>query len=280
MTKSERLLKDGTIAQGVAPLAGNGSLAIPVPVFQQELVGNANQYYPDKLRLFSFGKKKLLGDVLSDLWQGPTALYSFPPTTMQMKVVSTSAGDTAAGIGIRQVHIDYLDANYKLKTTSVTLNGLTPVLTVPTDILRINAFHSMSTGSNVVGVGDVTLTAAGNGTVYSLIAAGDNTARQAIYTIPDGMWGYISHWQASSGSTGNHFCQTILAATTHNMEYYPGTFLLQDEHGTQNGGVSITFPIPLPMPPKTDIRLAAIGDAVNANITALGAIMGWLEPVI
>lgn len=272
-----KLLKDGTIAQGVVELTEDGHIASPVPFFQQDLIGNARNYYPDRSRGFTFGKKKLLNDVLSDLWGGPTALYVFPTAPVQMAMVSTSANDTANGTGVRAVRIHYLDHNYQPQTTDVTLNGLTPVLTTPTDILRVNGLHAIAVGSNVIAVGNISLT--NNGTTYGFITAGDNTARQAIFTVPDGVWGYIDHWQASSGSSGNHFCQTILAATTHDGVIFPGVFLLQDEQGTQNNGTVIQFPIPIPIPPKTDVRIAAIGDGNASNITALGAIMGWFEPV-
>lgn len=272
-----KLLKDGTVAQGFVELTEDGHIASPVPFFQQDLIGNARNYYPDRSRGFTFGKKKLLNDVLSDLWGGPTALYVFPTAPVQMAMVSTSANDTANGTGVRAVRVHYLDHNYQPQITDVTLNGLTPVLTVPTDILRVNGLHAIAVGSNVIAAGNISLT--NNGTTYGFIAAGDNTARQAIFTVPDGVWGYIDHWQASSGSSGNHFCQTILAATTHDGVIFPGVFLLQDEQGTQNNGTVIQFPIPIPIPPKTDVRIAAIGDGNASNITALGAIMGWFEPV-
>ena len=272
-----KLLKDGTVAQGFVELTEDGHIASPVPFFQQDLIGNARNYYPDRSRGFTFGKKTGLGNVLSDLWGGPTELYVFPAAPVQMSVVSTSANDTANGTGMRAVRIHYLDHNYQPQITDVTLNGLTPVLTTPTDILRVNGMHAIAVGSNIVSVGAISLTA--NGTTYGYIYAGDNTARQAIFTVPDGVWGYIDHWQASSGSSGNHFCQTILAATTHDGILFPGVPLLQDEQGTQNGGNIIPFPIPIPIPPKTDVRIAALADQTNAGVTALGAIMGWFEPV-
>lgn len=276
---SLRKLSDGTLAQGVVVLTENGEIANPVPFLQQDLIGNARNYYPDRARGFVFGKKRNLGNVLSDLWGGPTALYVFPASPMQMQIVSSSANDAAAETGVRAVRIHYLDHNYQPQITDVTMNGTTPVLTVPTDIIRINGMHAMAVGSNVVSVGNISLQAIGGAVTYGFITAGDNTSRQAIYTVPDGMWGYISHWQASSGSANNHFCQTIVAATTHDAVVIPGVFLLQDEAGTQNGGLSIDFPIPIPIPPKADVRMLAIGDASNAGITALGAIMGWFEPV-
>lgn len=173
--------------------------------------------------------------------------------------------------------IHYLDANYQQKTELVTMNGTTPVLTVATDILRVNRFHSARNGSFVVAAGKISLTADGGATTYSLVPAGLNSSRQAVYTVPAGVTGYVSHWQASSGSTGNHFCTLTLAATQHDGAYVSGTFLAVDEAGTQNGGMSMNLPVPIRIPAKADVQIVAQSDASNANVTAIGAIMGWFE---
>jgi hypothetical protein len=272
-----KLLGNGEIAQGIVELAGNGDIANPVPILQQQLIGSAKNFYPDKVRGFVFGKRSLIGNVVVDLWEGPTDRYVPPAAPVQMSVASSSASDTAAGTGVRQIMIHYLDASYKPQIALVTLNGLTPVLTTETDILRINGVHSIAVGSAGSPVGNISIAA--GGVTYAYMVAGFNTARQAFYTVPDGYWGYINHWQQSSGSTGNHFCQTILQATTHDGAQWPGIFLIQDEAGSQNGGCSIDFPIPIPIPPRTDVKISAVADAANANVIALGAIMGWFEPV-
>ena len=270
-------LDDGTIAQGVVILAQTGEIADAAPLLQQDLIGNARGYYPDKSRGFVFGKKTGLNNTVCDMWEGPTALYVFPNAPMQMALVSSSINDAAAGTGVQAVHIHYLDHSYQPKTVAIITNGTTPVLTVPTDILRINGMHAIAVGSGQVAAGNISLTNVAGTVTYAYIAAGYNTARQAIYTVPDGMWGYINHWQASSGSANNHFCQISIKATTHAGEAIP-VFLLQDETGTQNGGISIDFPTPIPIPPRTDVKMSAVSDASNAAVTALGAIMGWFEP--
>lgn len=274
-----KLLKDGTIAQGVVELTEDGQIASPVPFFQQDLIGSVKNWYPNRIRGFVFGKKTGLNDALSDLWGGPTAIYQFPSSPIRMQISSTNANDTAAGTGLRQILIHYLDDNYLPQIEIVTLNGLTPVLTAATNILRINGMHAVAVGSNLRSVGAISLTNLAATITYGFIDANFTSSRQAIFTVPDGVFGYINHWQLSSGSTGNHFCQTILAASTREGISYPGVFLLQDEHGSQNNGAIVQFPIPIPIPPKTDVRISAISDAPNAGVTALGAIMGWFEPV-
>lgn len=247
------------------------------PFLQQDLIGNRKFPQQDRTRGFVFGHATGVNNTYKDLWEGPTANYVFPTSGMQMAVVSTSASDAAAGIGLRTLHIHYLDTNYKTQEESITLNGTTPVNTVATNIYRINNMHAETVGSSGYAVGNVSLTNTGGTVTYGIIMAGSNSSHSAIYTVPAGVTGYISHWQASSGSTGNHFCQIEVLATCHDDVIWPGTFLTQDIQGTQNGGVSIEFPIPIPIPEKTDVKMRAISDAANAGVNALGAIMGWFE---
>lgn len=185
----------------------------------------------------------------------------------------------AAGTGIQRVEIHYLDNLLNIQTLRIELAGTNPVLTPVNNIYRINSLHAIRVGSGGVAAGNISLTAVGGAITYGYISAGNNTARQAIYTVPNGYNGYINHWQASSGSASNHFAQISLEATTLDDELWPGVFLLQDEQGTQNGGLSIDFPIPIPIPAGADVKISAISDAGAANVTALGAIMGWFEAI-
>lgn len=147
------------------------------------------------------------------------------------------------------------------------------------NILRVNGVHAIEVGSGGVAAGNISVTAVGGAVTYGYISIGSNTARQAVYTVPNGYNGYISHWQASSGSAGNHFAQTSLVATTHDGRLWPGVFLMQDELGTQNGGDNVNFPTPILIPSRSDVKLNAVSDAANANVTTLGAIMGWFEKI-
>ena len=254
----------------------NQALHITSP-FDMGMVGNFNYGPTNRQRGFVFGRRTLVQNTIVDLWDGPTDRYVFPTVAQQMMVVSSSASDAAAGTGIRKVRIHYLDDNYDTQEEEVTLNGTTPVNTVATNILRINIVHASEVGSNQVSVGNISVKNTGNTITYSYLAAGWNISRQAVYTIPRGVTGYITHWQASSGSTGNHFCTTTVRATTHDGEQFPGVFLVQDETGTQNGGISINFPTPIPIMERSDVKISAISDAVNANVIAIGAIMGYFE---
>jgi len=249
-----------------------------VPLLQEDLITNANGYYPNKSLGFALGYNPAVNNTYVDLWQGPTPNYVFPTTPQQMAVVSSSASDAAAGTGIQTVYIHYLDTNYNPQSEVVTLNGVTPVNTVATNILRINAFHAQTVGTTGAAVGNISLTNLGATVTYGYIPATNNTARQAVFTIPAGMNGYLTHWQASSGTvTGTHFTRVSIRATQHLGVLVPGVFLAQDEQGTLNGGGNASYTVPIRFPAMCDIKMSAISDAGSANAQTMGAMYGWIE---
>jgi hypothetical protein len=117
-------------------------------------------------------------------------------TQAQRSIVSTSANDSAAGTGARQVIIYYLDATGAGPfTETVTLNGLTAVNTVNTNICFIERMQVVSVGSNGSNVGTLNLyTGTGaTGTIFAAIGlgavaagVGDNETFYAHHYVPVG----------------------------------------------------------------------------------------------
>lgn len=263
-------------AGAVGPAAGNTA---NIPLLQQDLIGNTNSYYPGRAFNNVIGRAPVVNNTRIDMWEGPTATYVFPTVGQQMSLVSTSANDTALGSGIQTVYVHALDANYNPVDFIIALNGTTPVLTAQTNLFRINGIHATTIGTTSgTAAGNVSITNVGGTVSYGVIIAGNNTARQAIFTIPAGKTGYLSHWQGSSGAaSGNHFTQIAIRATQHIGVRLPGVFLGIDEQGTLNGGISVNYPVPIKFPEKTDIKMSAISDASNAAVIAMGAMFGWVE---
>lgn len=186
----QKLDSNGNPAVGV----WNGVEVVPYQPFDQALVDNAARGYPGMSTGFVFGRRTLsVQNTLVTLWDGPTPLYAFPTSAQQMKIASESASDSAAGIGVRKVRIHYLDGDYVPHEETVTLNGMAAVNMVATDVFRINRIHAEEVGSNVISVGKISLTNLAGSVTYSLIPAGLTSSRQAVYTVPAGVTGYVSH---------------------------------------------------------------------------------------
>ena len=83
-----------------------------------------------------------------DVWSGTATTLPIPVSTgVQMTVVSTSGNDAAAGSGIRTIEIHYLDANGNEQIEGVTMNGVTGVNTVATNIRFVNEFYAETVGT-------------------------------------------------------------------------------------------------------------------------------------
>lgn len=254
-----------------------------VPLLQRDLIDDGDGYYPSKIAFevegAGTGVNNTDVDVANIGAAGAAANYVFPAAGgIQMSVISTSANDAAAGTGIRTVTIHYLDASYNAQQETVTLNGVGRVNTVATNILRVNDLHTITAGAGAFAAGNVTLENTAGTVIYARIPTGQNRSRNAVFTIPAGKNGYLTHWNASSGTAaGSHYTVFRLLATTHENTLYPGIFIIQDAVGTLNSGNNIDYDIPIHLPAMTDIKVQVISDAGAANAIVNSHFSGWYE---
>lgn len=137
-----------------------------------------------------FGAAFTFGDVTTSS-TATTAVrrtaYTEQSSGAQRSIKSASANDTAAGTGARQVTITYLDSTGAGPYTEVvTLNGTTAVNTVATNICYIEKVVVTSAGSGGSNVGILSLftAAAGGGSAFVTISAGDNQTFFAHHYVP------------------------------------------------------------------------------------------------
>lgn len=131
--------------------------------------------------------------------------YIEQTTNAQRSISSTSVNDTSAGTGAIKVKICYLTANFEGPYEEVvTLNGLTAVNTVATNICFIEKMEVLDVGS--LGGNDGTIrihtALAGGGSVFASIAAGDNRTFYSHHYIPNGKTMHLMSLNASAITTG------------------------------------------------------------------------------
>lgn len=117
------------------------------------------------------------------------SVYTPPGNNAQRSVKSTNANDSAAGTGARKVKITYLDAACNGPfTETVTLNGVTGVNTVATNIALIEKLEVAEVGSGGGNAGAIQLMTglAGGGSVIGQIQIGDNLTYWAHHYVPAG----------------------------------------------------------------------------------------------
>lgn len=259
------------------PHAGNKPRVSSMPYLYDVAEGNI----PNHISFRQIGRNGDVDNLLEDLWD-VGGVYVYPPAGgIQMQVSSTSANDSAAGIGARQVAIHYLDSSYNEQSETITLNGVTPVNTVATNILRVNGFHVITVGSNGYSVGSIRLHNVGATIFYSQVSAGYNVSFQAIYTVPLGKILYITDWQVGIGAAGGgKFGEFVLKATCDvDGTLMPGVFQIKDIVPAQDGQSSSDLAVPVKIPAMADIKISVTSDAANANAICSGHFEGWMETI-
>lgn len=203
--------------------------------------------------------------------------YTFPATAQQMEVISSSANDAAAGTGAQTVEINYLDNTYASKTEVITLNGVTAVPTVATNILRINTFRVKTTGTGLANAGDIDIRALADTPIYSRIATGINRAINCSYTVPLGKRLFIYNLLFSSGSNvANRPVRFITKANYDNVSMSKvGFFIPYTNIIITDGTCDVPIESPTVFPATVDIKV----NAISPDGAAYGAvtIRGWVE---
>lgn len=221
------------------------------------------------------GYNGALSNSFEDLWSvGGTV--NFPATAQQMEVISSSASDTSGGTGARTVEITYLDGSFVQKTTTVTLNGTTPVATSVSDIYRINFFRVKTVGTGGENAGDIDIRNLADTPIYSRIAAGTNRGINGFYTIPAGKTLYIFNILFSAGSNvANRPVRFVTKATYDNIAGSTISFFMPYTNVIiTDGSVDVPIEAPTILPAGTDLKVSAI----CPDGAAYGAVTlrGWL----
>jgi hypothetical protein len=220
-----------------------------------------------------------VGTGREDIWEAG-GFYPFPTVALQMKIVSSSANDTAAGTGARTALLVYLDASYNTQTETITLNGTTPVNTVATNILRVQDLHVTTVGSTGSNVGSLTLTNTAGSTTYSLMGPEINRARTAIYTVPAGYRAFITSWRTGGvvDAHNNAFAwmrNTLRATADWDLNLLPGVFMHKSQALLTDMTTNNAFGVPLAFPSMTDIKVTTV--ASHSGCLATGGFEGWIE---
>jgi hypothetical protein len=185
-------------------------------------------------------------------------------------LVSTSANDDGdpVGTGARTVAIVYLDGSGNLQTTTVTMNGTTPV-SLGNQISYFEWMEVESVGSNTTAVGDISITsnngAASYANTVSRITAGGNRSLDGNFKVPTGYAGYILDWSAAS--IGSATQDVRLRSTTNSLNRAVGTvYHFEDTMfipgNTQGDHRDMHY---LKLPAGAEIKISSISGNVAAN---------------
>lgn len=188
-----------------------------------------------------------------DIWSAGGVLV-YLASAEQMNVKSDDINDTAAGSGMRTLSILGLDANFNEIGETITLNGITNVLTT-LSYLRIISLKGV-TGNNV---GTITATAATAATLQASIAIGKSQSMMSHFTVPAG---HTFVMVSSFGATGTgkelRFRGRVKSATLANSSdrIVRSTVVFEN---------SFTFNDAAAISEKTDFRVTGISLAAGTT---------------
>jgi hypothetical protein len=156
---------------------------------------------PGSVPLTSFGEKTVTGSGTSIIWQTGMPNTLTVPDNIQLTLVSTSASD------IGNIVIKYLDGDLIERYETVTLNGLTPVTTVATDIRALN--NAYSTFGPVNG----TISMTSGGVTYGRMTTGDIQFHTSMIRVPATKRLMMTSFYAGSAS-GSSASRVIVSLVT------------------------------------------------------------------
>ncbi len=191
----------------------------------------------------SYGERVVTGaEVDVPVWpNGP--IVALPQAGVQMTVVSTDAADDAAGTNVRTVEFHYLNGDLDIRTETLVMDGLTPVLTQAEDIRWIQCMHLTSFGDNPAAAGTITMAYAGD--TFSQIDPGKVRCSSSFRMVPRGKVLFLGGAVGSSiSATADTRTQmSLVASELDNHTYHDPLILIPFAGiGLQNGGIGFNFP--------------------------------------
>ncbi len=211
------------------------------------------------------------GGANEDVWDGEGA-YSFLSAATALKISSSDAKDTSAGVGARTVRVMGLDSNWQEVSQDITMNGQTGV-SIPTSLIRVYRAYILTVGTEEDNAGDIWI---GSGTItdgvpankYAGIKAGMGQTLMAIYTIPDGppTKAHIKRWYATCGAGQAAYATVALQTREDGFGWRT-----RRAAGIGEGGwMDESFYDKIEVQPKCDIRIRVLNNGVNNSTVEAG----------
>lgn len=220
-------------------------------------------------KVMGFGKLITTGGV-TDIPICGCSTFALPSQTgTQISFVSDSPNDTSGGTGIRLIDFHYLDSDFNIKIEELMLNGTTPVLSVATDVVFIQAMHMLEVGSLKKADGNIrAYSSAGN---HCGIIEGNVRSNSSMRMVPAGQQCIVLGISvaSTSGTSAAQANISLISSYFANHSYKDDEILIPiDNVIEQDTGSVIIFPMPFVIPEKEIIGFSVTTDkgaTINTN---------------
>ena len=246
----------------------NGNSYIGLLPIQSHDLEVAKGNIPGATAIFKFGYNPDVNGVEETIWNnGGDYDWSALTTAAIIYFSSTSANDSIADIGARQVVVQGLDANYVEITDTVDLNGQTQAGTSQR-FLRVNRAYVLTAGSSGTSIGTIygsseVGVAAGVPTGNVVVNMGLlNQSQLGIYTVPAGRTFYLDDLNFTAGISQASKTATVRAV----VRELGGVFRTRYINVVQSNQLIAKFEYPLAIPEKSDIELRVVTNSTGNQI--------------
>lgn len=208
-----------------------------------------------------------------------SALISYTSTLLsaaaKVQVSCANVADTAAGTGARVLRIVGLDADYKIQTEDIELNGQAYVESVKSYI-RVFAAEVVSAGSGGTNAGIIYIIVSGTGGTLAAgvpptltsqwiqVLVGFSTGTSGIYTVPAGYSAMLKRvtgaCMAQPGILSIYACKPSEGVIKRELIFGIGT--------NQNMNIDIEPGVGCDYPEKTDIYLRGLSTTAAGRMSA------------
>jgi hypothetical protein len=215
-----------------------------------------------------FGKLTTLTNTEEDIWT-PGGAYNFATMATNVAIHSLDAGDASGSTGALSVKIVGLNENWEDTEETLTLDSPgTPAISTQAyqRIFRAFVVSAGTYGGN--NVGDLVIHQ-GDATAVTLAAidAGRGQTQMAIYTIPAGKTGWMTEFDYSvdSAKTADFYMYRRENADSSASAPFGAKRLIYEVVSVSEQGKK-KLDVPVSIPEKTDIWMAAKGSAAGADV--------------
>ena len=196
-----------------------------------------------------YGDNPDINGTLEPVWN-TGGNFPYPTSAQTVSIVSTSANDDVANVGVREVRVEYLDDNFVTNIVDVEMDG-TNAVQVATDFYRLQTMRALSVGANGDAEGAITLAYGAN--TVATIATGTNESRGSQFTIPAGYTGYLVGAAISASKGGD----LIFQFESRDASTANSPFIVGDELSIFESSMYFELPTFYVIPEKYDIRVRA-----------------------
>lgn len=229
--------------------------------FQLEVgKGNIEGYSP----IFFSGENFNIGASEVTLW-GKETLYAFPSSAAQISVVSTSANDTLAGTGARQVVVIGLDASHNPLVEIIDMDGVSQNSSA-SSFFRVSSFSVFTHGSLNSNAGDIEVLHGANSVAF--MVAGEGQSRECVGTVPAGKTWFAQGLSVLVGRADEVDVRAVAFTPSGLRVDFSRNIMYQDYFGFENFNM-------VPFPEKFDVMVT--GASTSGSTGKASCVVQFLE---